>query len=284
MRNSRRHYLSAFFFLVVFAFTETPLCVEEKTSAGKLLTLWAGMLPIILAAPHGGREPIAGMAPRRGTDVAAFSIGRDHNTAEMAAMMAHKLRERLAARPFLIVARFDRKYLDANRARKDAYESEAARPYYDAYHDALMDACVQVQRKWGRGLLLDIHGQGAEAGMIFRGTDNGRSVSALLRSFGAEALTGAKSILGQMELRGYRVAPSSAGDQRERRYAGGYTTRTYGSHSGTAIDAIQLELGASLRSRSNIDRTASDFADAIQVFVKSYFPMLDRPEFSVPVP
>lgn len=281
--NAKKRFLLGFLFLIFLTVAETLLGAGQKSAPERLLTLWAGALPIILSAPHGGREPIPGVGARRGIGIAAFATGRDHNTDELAAMMAHKLQEKLAARPFLVVARFDRKYVDANRLRKSAYESEAARPYYEAYHDALMHACVQVRRKWGRGLLLDIHGQGAEPETIFRGTDNGKSVSALRRSFGEEALTGAKSILGQMELRGYKVAPSSAGDQREKRYMGGYTTRTYGSHSGTGIDAIQLELGTSLRSRANIERTASDFAHAIQVFVKAYFPMFDR-EFSVPVP
>jgi N-formylglutamate amidohydrolase len=277
MHDLWKHHLWGIFLLITLAFTQALLCAEEKTSPSKFLTLWAGMLPVILAAPHGGRESLPTIGVRRGIGVAGFATGRDHNTDELAEIMAFKIHEKLAAKPFLIVARFDRKYVDANRPRKEAYESEAARPYYDAYHSALQHACAQVRWSWGRGLLLDIHGQGSDADTIFRGTGNGRSVSDLLDRFGKQALAGPKSVLGQMELRGYRIAPAGLGDQREQRYTGGYTTRTYGSHQGTRVDAIQLELGTNLRSRQNLERTASDLADAVQIFAREYLLLSDRP-------
>jgi N-formylglutamate amidohydrolase len=245
---------------------------QEKSEAQELLTVWAGMLPIILSAPHGGREAIPGVAPRRGVGVAQFTTERDNNTAELAEKVAGLLERRFSAKPFLVIARFERKYLDANRPRAGAYEEGAAAPYYDAYHRALRAACEQVGRDWGGGILLDIHGQGAEPGMIFRGTDNGKSVSVLRQRFGTDALTGPRSILGWLVSRGYKVAPD-AGEPRERRYTGGYTTRTYGSHRGTMIDAIQLELGSHLRARPNLDRTGTDLAEAIFVFANEYLPL-----------
>ena len=51
-------------------------------------TLWAGMLPIIIAAPHGGRTPMPGIPPRRGVGVAQFTTERDSNTAELAERIA----------------------------------------------------------------------------------------------------------------------------------------------------------------------------------------------------
>lgn len=141
-----------------------------------------------------------------------------------------------------------------------------------AYHRALEQACDRVRRSWGCGLLLDIHGQAAEVQTIFRGTENGRSTSALERVFGREAIAGRKSILGQMAERGYKIVPPLASREPERRYTGGFTTQTYGSHRGTGIDAIQLELGTSLRSRANLERTAADLAAAIVVFAREYLP------------
>lgn len=258
--------------LTAVAVLSAPLWAQEKRKPEEFLTLWAGMLPIILSAPHGGREVIPGIPARRGIGVPQFTTERDTNTDELAEKIAVKLAEGLSAKPFLVIARFERKYIDANRAEDGAYESAEARPYYVAYQRALARACEQVRRSWGRGLLLDIHGQGAEVQTIFRGTDNGRSVSALERLFGHEALAGDKSILGQMAAKGYAIVPSVARRERERRYTGGYTTQTYGSHRGTGIDAIQLELGTSLRSRANLARTAEDLAQAIAVFARSYLP------------
>lgn len=238
----------------------------------KLLILWAGSLPIILSAPHGGRQAIPGVPLRQGVGVAQFKAERDNNTAELAEAIATKLGTRLAGKPFLIVALFERKYIDVNRPHNGAYETGSAWAYYTAFHSGIDDACKKVRSLWGRGLLLDIHGQGAEAEVIFRGTGNGRSVAGLLQRFGHEALRGPNSIFGQLALRGYRSLPDVGGNEGETRYTGGYTTRTYGSHRGTGIDAIQLEFGTKLRARANLDKTAADLADAIAVFAKEYLP------------
>ena len=268
--------LNKFGFVALAALLHAPLDAQEKNQPADFLTVWPGMLPIILAAPHGGRQPLAGVASRRGLGVPQFTIERDNNTAELAELVAGKIGERLAAKPFLIIAHFERKYIDVNRADAAAYESARAKPYYDAYHRALEAAAHTVRRNWNGGLLLDIHGQGAEADTIFRGTDNGKSVSALGQRFGREALIGPKSLLGRLAARGYKIEPGGAAHDRERRYTGGYTTRTYGSHRGSGIDAIQLEFGTNLRSRSNLERTANDLAEAIEIFAKTYLPLAER--------
>ena len=245
----------------------------ERRAVDNLVTIESGMLPIILSAPHGGRDAIPGVSVRRGVGVAQFTTGRDHNTGELAERIAMKLQERLGATPFLVIANFDRKYVDANRPSEGAYEAEEARPYYEAYHRALAEYCERVRRLWGQGLLLDIHGQNSEAQAIFRGTDNLRSVSDLERRFGKAALSGAQSILGLLERSGYRIIPSNGDGEREQRYSGGYTTRTYGSHRGTGIDAIQLEFGTHFRSRTHLERTANDLAGAIAIFAGEYLPL-----------
>jgi len=270
MRNLRTGALAKLGLVAIGVLLHGLLSAEEEQGPAKLLTVWAGMLPIILSAPHGGRESIPGVPVRRGIGVQQFTTERDSNTAELAEAIGRALGDRLDAKPFLIVARFERKYVDANRPHAAAYESAASKPYYEAYHRALEDASERVRQRWMGGLLLDIHGQGAEADTIFRGTDNGRSVSALQQKFGNEALTGPKSIIGQLALKGYKVIPNGAGEAREQRYTGGYTTRTYGSHRGTQIDAIQLEIGSNLRARANFDRMAIDLADSIAVFARQY--------------
>ncbi len=246
---------------------------QDQHDPLRFVTLWAGTLPIILSAPHGGREAIPGIASRRGYEVPQFTTGRDSNTAELAEQVGTMLAAELGGRPFLVLARFERKYIDANRAPSAAYESPGAKLYYDGYHRTLGEACRNVQQRWGHGLLVDLHGQRAEPETIFRGTNNGKSVSELERRFGRGALTGNDSILGQLVLKGYKVSPNGAGNELERRYTGGFTTQTYGSHRGTGIDAIQLELGTALRQRENLKRTAVDLAQAIAVFARRYLPL-----------
>lgn len=246
---------------------------SETRPVNPLLKFSWGDLPVILSAPHGGREPIPSVSERRGAGVPGFSVQRDNNTAELTHMISTKLGGEIGARPFAVVADFERKQVDANRPPQHAYESAGAQIHYDAYHQSLGAAAEEVRQRWGCGLLVDIHGQNAQQDTIFRGTDNLRSVSQLIARHGHQALTGPKSIAGYLHGRGVAVRPHVDGSERERRYSGGYITRTYGSHRGTRIDVLQLELGAGLRRRANLEKTANELAQAIAVFAKEYLPL-----------
>jgi len=277
MRKSCPGFAARFLLFAILLLLHGSVWAREYRDPADFLTVWSGMLPIILAAPHGGRAVLSGVPLRRGVGVAQFTAERDNNTAELAEAVAVKIDERLGAKPFLVVAHFERKYLDVNRPVSGAFESAAAKPYYDAYHEAIGAAAQRIRNRWGLGLLLDIHGQGAEPDAIFRGTDNGKSVAALQQRHGMAALSGAHSILGQLATKGYKILPGTAGDEPEGRYTGGYTTRTYGSHRGTNIDAIQLELGGNLRSRKNLARTANDLAEAIANFARAFLTSSEKP-------
>jgi N-formylglutamate amidohydrolase len=265
--------------LALTGWLQADALAQSGIQAERLLTLVTGNLPIVLLAPHGGREAIPGIGIRQGNGVPQFKTGRDNNTAELAEAIAVKLGEISGAKPFLVIARFDRKYIDANRPATGAYEAAEARPYYTAFHSAIDKACKQIRKVWGRGLLLDIHGQAAEANVIFRGTRHGKSVADLMQRFGQQALTGPHSIFGQLALRGYKILPDASANDPESRYSGGHTAQTYGSHRATRIDAIQLEFGTRLRARDNVNRTAADIAAAISIFAQEYLPInLERVE------
>ena len=53
-------------------------------------------------------------------------------------------------------------------ASSDSSELVGAEPIYEGYHRALGEVSERVRRAWGQGLLLDIHGQGADADAITR--------------------------------------------------------------------------------------------------------------------
>lgn len=273
--------------LILFAFAlalPLPALAQNSADGNRFLSIWAGTLPLILSAPHGGREAIPGVPLRRGLGVAQFSTGRDNNTDALATAIALNIGQKLGVKPFVVIARFDRKFLDVNRPVSGAYETVAAKPFYDAYHRALEEAAENVRAQWGGGLLLDLHGQGAEFDTIYRGTDNGETVAALVQRYGKQAITGAKSIFGQLAAKGYKVLPDPSANDRERRYVGGYTARTYGSHRGTKIDAIQIEIGTNLRAKANLQRTAQDLAAAIEVFAREFLPIDNTPSAEQPRP
>jgi N-formylglutamate amidohydrolase len=240
-----------------------------------LVTVQKGTLPIIISAPHGGHKKVPDVPERLGVGIANFATVLDGHTAELAAKFAAELEKQLRGKPWVVIARFERTYIDANRSPEQGYESEKAKPYYDAYHDPLVAACKAVKAKFGCGLLLDIHGQGVHEDSICRGTQNGKSVTLLKDRYGWAAVTGKKSILGQMERSGYHVLPKCDADEKtkeEPKFNGGYMVNHYGSHTGYAIDAIQLEFGSRLRAtgKEGYAKTAQDLADAVAIFYEEY--------------
>lgn len=251
--------------------------VSGDSETASMVTIETGDLPIIISAPHGGREAIPGVAERQGNEVARFSSKADFNTDRLAEHLADTIEKQLGKRPYVVIARFHRKYLDANRRDRDAFESQKAKAVYDAYHQALVKARSDVIERWGRGVLFDLHGQGAEPKAIFRGTQNGKTTTHLINRFGREALTGENSVFGQLARQDVPVIPATGSSDREHaNYDGGYTVKTYGSGSVGTLDAIQLELGRELRSTEAIPATAAKLTNAIAAFAVEYLPRVER--------
>jgi N-formylglutamate amidohydrolase len=232
---------------------QTPLLVEAE----------AGDLPIILTAPHGGSEEIPDVAPR-----ATGTTSQDARTLEITRALKARLGAQYCQQPYAVMARFHRRYLDANRPEPDAYEQPAARPHYVAYHETIRAYVDEVRRRFPDGaILVDIHGQSEDPGTIHRGTQNGRTVARLLERQGDGALVGEHSIFGRLQGLGYQVFPPvpPPGNQREHpAYNGGYTVQTYGSHHAEGIDAIQIELGMDLRRPATMAQLVDDLAESIE--------------------
>jgi N-formylglutamate amidohydrolase len=262
-------------FAVFLAHLPAARTAPDDPKPEDLVLVRKGTLPVIVSAPHGGRERVPGVPDRLGKGIPAFQTVLDANTDLLAEAFSAELERLLKGKPWLVVARFDRKSLDANRPREHAYESEKARPYFDRYHDSLEAACKAVKEEFGRGLLLDIHGQGEFRDAVCRGTQNGKTVTLLRQRYGWRAFTGKNSVMGQLQNRGYKVLPDCDADENtreERLFSGGHIVGTYGSHTGYGIDAIQLEFGTDLRAKAK-DRyldTANDLAAAVAAFHNEY--------------
>lgn len=251
-----------------------PAADEPKAPDPKdFVTVQKGTLPIILSAPHGGTKKVPDVPVRVGKGVPNFYTVRDEYTSELTEVLVGELEKLLGGKPWVVIARFSRKHLDVNRSPEDGYESEKAKPYYDAYHDALAAACKAVKQKFGRGILLDIHCNAAYANSICRGTLNLKTVSLLKEREGMAAIRGKNSVLGRMEKLGYKVLPAGDADEKtkeEAKYSGGHIVTTYGSHTSYGIDAIQVEIGERLRDKEKYAATAKDLADAVRVFHDTY--------------
>lgn len=251
------------------------LLLAPPADLDRFLLVKEGTLPVVLSAPHGGKLPLPGVGDRKGAGVEQFVTVRDVNTDLLAETFAAAIETALGGRPHLVIARFTRKHVDANRPAEGAYESAAAKPYYDAYHAALRGHCEAARKGWGRGLVIDLHAQGLRADTIFRGTARRTSVALLRDRFGMRAVTGPDGLLGAMAARGHAIFPPVDGpaDAAENpRYGGGHITRTYGAAGGTGLDAIQLEFGADYTRADKLDATAKDLAESLAKFARAYLP------------
>lgn len=238
-------------------------CPRLATAADSPLVISSeGSLPLLLTVPHDGDEAI-GWVPAR-TNGATV---RDLGTRPLAEKVASLLERQLQGRPRMVIARFSRKYLDANRPEQDAMQSAEALPAYRAYHAEIARHVSELRAAFPRGaLLLDIHGQSEELNTTFRGTRAGLTVRALVQRHGTQALQGEQSLLGALASKGYTVhpAPGAASLEEDRRFAGGHTVATYGSHQPGGIDAIQLEFGRNQRTSGSLPE---HLAEAIAVFL-----------------
>lgn len=248
-----------------------------------LVLIHQGALPIILTAPHGGRLDIPGVPVRNAKDPALIAASEkwggahvegDGNTDVLAIRIASGIEKLTGRRPYLVVAKFKRNFIDANRPAEIAYAGPAAAPYYDLYHRTIRSFVDEIRRTYPAGLLLDVHGQAKNPDVVMRGTNNGDTVTQLVRRAGVQSITGPEGLFGQLESQGFKVFPSnrlSLWHGRENAgFNGGYTVRTYGSQNADGIDAAQLEFGTRYRKKDAVDKSADEAARAIAAFYRSY--------------
>ena len=264
--------------VIVFLLLVRPVFSQSETSGEKqvgdvpLVFVRAGDIPILLSAPHGGRRAIPNVPERKADGEKQFVTTRDDNTAELTMKLVAELERTLHGKPFVVVAHFERKYLDVNRPAEDAYEVDAAKLVYEQYHAALRQSCRTIRERWPHGLLLDIHGQAAEPDKIIRGTANGDTVKLLVEHHSRAAVIGPRSLFGALHEAGIPVLPNLETDDREVKFNGGHIVRTYGSHREGGLDAIQLELGSDFRKKAKLDETTRALTEAIRTHCTHYLP------------
>ena len=125
-----------------------------KTTA--LIEVQHGQLPIILCAPHGGRERPDNI-PDRTKGVFAF----DTNTQELARACAKAFHQRFKKRIHLVVCKLHRTKLDCNREPKEGTDGNPLTlKAWEKYHAAITSAAKSILSTHSAGLLIDLHGHG----------------------------------------------------------------------------------------------------------------------------
>jgi N-formylglutamate amidohydrolase len=263
------------------------------------IELRAGNLPIIITAPHGGRlEPTT--IPDR--NCATCTTVMDANTMELAYQIDTAIRQVFSCFPNIIVNRLHRKKLDANREIVEAANGSAdAEVAWQEWHKFIQAAKNDVVRRYGRGILIDLHGHGhtiqrLEVGYLWDDPDLRLSDATLatpqyrdklsiknlvlnnLNGFNAAQLVRGQFALGTLlAANNYPAVPSqqdpapAIGDDY---FNGGYNTLRHGSKDSTTIDAIQIECNLTgVRNTFDNRRSfATQLANSLKIYLgKHYF-------------
>lgn len=257
-----------------------------------------GNLPIIISAAHGGDMSPAEIPTR---NCSACVTVADAATQELVRAMGASMQRLFGCSPHIIINRLHRRKLDANREIVEAAQGNPlAERAWNEFHQFIDSAKRAVERSFGRGFYLDMHGHGhdiqrLELGYLLReeelrlpddslnkakyigfssvrnlvGTNKqGASHARLLRGDGALG-----TILGE---RGYPAVPSKqdpAPKVGEDYFDGGYNTARHSSYRGGAIDGVQIECNfAGVRdSPAAIRRFADSLAVAVQQFLRLHY-------------
>ncbi len=186
----------------------------------------AGDLPIVIAAPHGGREKPAEL-PDREDGTFAF----DTNTQELARAVADVFFKRTGHRPHVIICRVHRRKVDCNREVVEAAGGNAiASRIWTEFQGFIESARTAVVAQHRRGFFIDLHGHGHKDQRLELGYLHRRELYALpdaeisrpeviaagsLRSFArtskvpyAELLRGPMSLGALLEMEGFPSTPS----------------------------------------------------------------------------
>jgi N-formylglutamate amidohydrolase len=127
---------------------------EPRFGTRRFIEYQPGELPLILAAPHGGRDKPADLPDRR-----EGVLTMDANTQELARAVADAVAARCGARPHLVICHLHRSKLDANRDVAEAAQGNAAAERaWQEHHGFLEQACRTAVGRHGWAFLIDLHG------------------------------------------------------------------------------------------------------------------------------
>src|SRR5262245_17732555 len=217
----------------------------------QLVSRYRGTLPVVLSCPDDGAETPPNV-PERAAQLPAncnFSKISDLHTRAITMGIAQRLSDICGEAPYVVLAEFRRRFIDANGVDANAvpncaYEVPAAKQFYDEYHQTLREFVAEIRAEsGGLGLLFDIHGTAGienDPADVYLGTADGETVTRL-RGVDQHAMSRRRSLPGYLEAAGYVVSLDTP------ELVGGYTVRTYGSSHDNGLDAIQIEIASTLR-------------------------------------
>jgi N-formylglutamate amidohydrolase len=236
-------------------------------SKTNLVSRHRGTLPILLTCPHDGTEQPPNVEERTGSNTPSgcpggFKTGRDLHAAAIAKAVAQKMYEVFGESPYVVIAEFSRKFIDANRRSNKndsncAFADKDARVFYDEYHNRINSYVNQILNNNNNfGFLFDIHGMDldeSDPADIYLGTRNGDT---LQPGFARGNLFKRRGLVGLLQAAAYSVpppatpntfhfivSPPNKNTNENPQAFGGFTVKKYGG----LINAVQIELAPEMR-------------------------------------
>ena len=267
---------------------------QSSFGAGRYVEYVAGDLPIVLAAPHGGRLKPDSL-PSRTNGVTEM----DANTQELARAVADEFFARSGHRVHLVASHLHRSKLDPNREIKEAAQGHpAAERTWTEYHAAIRGALDAAIARHGFAFLVDLHGHSHPVARLELGYALGAkqlavsdsafdaaglvavsTLSDLHARLGgrASALVRGSGSLGDLfSQRGLRAVPSPSepGPGAGPFFDGGYTVRRHAGGDTPKVDGLQIEcyrtgVRDTAENRAKFARIA---AEVLSQFVEEHYP------------
>ena len=246
----------------VLGAVETPEPGRTYFGRNQYVEYLAGSLPVVLSAPHGGREK-----PEELPDRKKGTFAFDTNTQELARAIDDAFVARTGQHPHVVICRVARRKVDCNREIVEAAEGHPlAEQTWRDFQGFIRTAQQAVVAGHGKGFYVDLHGHGHADARLELGYAHNRGELALadaelgkpefvgkgtLRLFALKnpaaypaLLHGPQGLGGLMEKAGFPATPSPDKPiPGEPYFNGGYNSRVH-TAEGTGFAGLQIETNA----------------------------------------
>ena len=256
-----------------------------------------GNMPFVISIPHDGMLKPEDILNRTCT---RCSKNQDIHTQEIGRAMREHIFKLTGLYPYMIISHLHRSKLDPNRSIQVAATGhKQAEIAYTEFHDYIKRAIEEVEKKFGKGLYIDLHGhrhkvERIELGYLVSGEElrfddeflNDESFyeySSLRHLIGdnlksasyIELLRGKGSFGSMIMNEGYTTVPSFEipfPKEDEPLFSGGFNTKQHSSVIGNKVDGIQVEIGIKLREDA-VRRIefAETLSEIVLKYLKTYY-------------
>ncbi|CAI8256498.1 MAG: Uncharacterised protein [Flavobacteriaceae bacterium] len=298
-KNIYKYKATVLFLLIACLFFTCDSQNEGENQTGKwdaFVEFREGNIPLILVAAHGGDLKPNWINDR---DCPGSKRLQDQYTLGIALQLEKELQE-LGFQPYMILAKIHRIKIDLNRSLSTSVcDDTTTNSLWRLFHEKITAYSSSIENTFGRGLLIDIHGQShpiqrIELGYLLNGEDlrtlqeNPEQFSSASVSIRQalenhpqnmeleDLLTGPRALGTLLEEAGFPSVPSAsdtAPAPGDLFFSGGHNTQTHGSRDQGMIDAIQLELNREgLRNESaNRQRFSERFANILVEYLEAHY-------------